>query len=48
MKKLNVLQMENLQGGIYQMPCAMVWAAVGFILAGGIAPIGISDIKRCI
>lgn len=35
MKKLNVEQMENLQGGEFRLSCALNAAAIGFSIASG-------------
>ena len=35
MKKLNLMQMENLQGGKFRWSCALNSAAIGFSIASG-------------
>ena len=47
MRKLELSQMENFQGGLKEWSCKMVWAAAAFVLIGGLAPISIDDIRRC-
>ncbi len=36
MKKLEISQMENLQGGLKEWSCKMVWAAAAFVFWGAL------------